>query len=471
MTRNTRRRVALYGGMVVIVLTVLALPRVIRSRAPRLGLITPEDVEAVIDHEAVPMLTGFVRIDTSNPPGITKAAAAYLADLFACEGIPYEIVGGDPERPIIVARLAGRSREGALLLLNHVDVAPVPDASLWTVPPFAGEMGKKPYGMYLYGRGTLDMKGQAIAGVYAMALLKRAGIVPSRDIVFVGEPGEETFTPEIGIGWLLKNRPDLLGGVTDVFNEGGVNECIAGEIKRFGIEVMQKATIKLAVKSAKEEPLQRFREFLVETDAKQPYRLVGPVAEFMQFIGPSRNDIWGRSMIEPERVLSEVWFRQWAPDVYKSLIRDGLYPGTVEQRDGAWRMELSMTLLPGSTTATNLKLLDRWIAERGLTREIEFITPDSVPTEQEGPAWEALNTALALDPSRAEVGIYVLTTSYTNSAYLRARGFRAYGISPFNVNFQDASKIHNVNERIVLPYYVEGVERMAGVLREFATDQ
>ena len=38
-----------------------------------------------------------------------------------------------------------------------------------------------------------------------------------------------------------------------------------------------------------------------------------------------------------------------------------------------------------------------------------------------------------------------------------------------HVSINDASKIHHPNERIILPYFVEGVERMKRILLEFAT--
>ncbi len=80
-----------------------------------------------------------------------------------------------------------------------------------------------------------------------------------------------------------------------------------------------------------------------------------------------------------------------------------------------------------------------------------------------------LETVLRLDPfERAPVGIYVLNGAFTTSSVLRARGVRAFGFSPFNVNFQDASKIHNVNERISVPHYLEGVERMRRFVVEYA---
>jgi acetylornithine deacetylase/succinyl-diaminopimelate desuccinylase-like protein len=470
MRRDTRRRLALYGSAGIVALVLLAVPRLVSMRAPKVKVRSATfDLPAASANEATETLKELVRVDTSNPPGITKGAIDVIARVFACEGIPYQIVGANRDSPILVARLAGRAKAGALLLLNHVDVEPPGDLKLWAVPPFAAQMGLGTEEFYLYGRGTLDMKSQAVAGIYAMAALKRAGVVPSHDIVYMAESGEETYTPELGIGWVLDHRPDLLAGVTDVFNEGGVNETVSGDINRFGIEVMQKATVSVYVDAKTEKDLDAFREFLLSRDREAKYELVGPVKEFLQFIGPSRSDIWGRAMIEPEKVLGSDWFRRYAPDVYKSLVRDGFYPGPNEKHGDGWRMELAMTLLPGRSTKEGLALLDKWIAERGLKRTLHFITPESVATPQEGRAWESLKTVLSLDPEHADVGVYVLSISYTNSAYLRARGFRAYGISVFNVSINDASKIHHPNERIILPYFVEGVERMKRILLEFAT--
>ena len=83
---------------------------------------------------------------------------------------------------------------------------------------------------------------------------------------------------------------------------------------------------------------------------------------------------------------------------------------------------------------------------------------------------QSLQVVLALDPveATAEVGPYVLTGSYTNLSYLRARGMRAYGVSPFKVNILDAVTIHSKNERIYLPSLVDGVARTKRVVREYA---
>src|SRR6185295_19434254 len=99
-------------------------------------------------------------------------------------------------------------------------------------------------------------------------------------------------------------------------------------------------------------------------DVKQPYRLVPAVRGFMAYIAPSRSDIWGRSMMEPEKALQAEWFRTYAPEVYKALVRDAYYPGEIRPKGDAFEMELANTLLPGSRVDEALARLDGWIDER-----------------------------------------------------------------------------------------------------------
>jgi acetylornithine deacetylase/succinyl-diaminopimelate desuccinylase-like protein len=126
-------------------------------------------------------------------------------------------------------------------------------------------------------------------------------------------------------------------------------------------------------------------------------------------------------------------------------------------------------LLPGSPVAAARGRLESWAKENGVDLTIRFETSDSVATARTGPAWDAAVRTLELDPAKAEVGPYILTASYTSSSYLRARGYRAYGLSPFCINIVDSGHAHQPNERISLPFFVEGVERMKRIVREFAT--
>lgn len=471
LSRNAKRRLALYGGAAVVGALVLGVPRLLSRREPAVkARRLVAEADAVMGHEATKLLVEFLRIDTSNPPGPTRAAILWLAHRFDCDGIPYEIVGDDPERPILVARLRGVSRDGALLLMNHVDVVPPGDLSKWDRPPFAGERGRESAAFCLVGRGSLDMKGQAIAGLLAMADLARHGIVPRRDIVFIGESAEESYEMQYGIGWVLEHRPDLLAGVTDGVNEGGVNEVLTSDIVRYGIEVLQKAIVSLWIDSPSKEKLEEFRTFLEKKDRALPVRMTPTVREFLRFIAPSRSDVWGRYMIAGDDAKTPMPSPGETPEVYRTLVRDAIYPGLVGPGPiGGYTIRAVRTLLPGSPPRAARDELARWAVENGLTVRDHVVTEEAAASPAVGRAWETLEAVLGLDPvEQAPVGIYVLNGAYTSSSVLRARGIRAFGFSPFNVNFHDASKIHHPNERISLPHYVEGVERMRRFVAEYA---
>ena len=87
LSRNARRRLALYGGAAVAVLSVWGLVRFVSRRAPDVK-VRPvlQEADAAMQTEAVKLLVEYVRIDTSNPPGITAPAIALLARTLACEG-------------------------------------------------------------------------------------------------------------------------------------------------------------------------------------------------------------------------------------------------------------------------------------------------------------------------------------------------------------------------------------------------
>jgi hypothetical protein len=305
-----------------------------------------------------------------------------------------------------------------------------------------------------------------------MADLKRNGIVPLRDIVFIGEAGEETFRPEIGIGWVMDHRPDLLRGVRVVYNEGGVNETLGDTVHRFGIEVMQKATVNIYVDARSTQELDALKKFLDARNEAEPYRTSPAILEYMQFIGPSRSDVWGRSMIQPEKVVESERFRREAPDAYQTLVRDRFYCGAPEARSGGgFQMEVAWSLLPGSPVAQKKAELEGLLKERGLTSRTHFVTGDCVAAPESGRGWDTLVRVLGMDPVEkgASVGSWVLPGSYTTSSLCRARGLYAYGVSPFNVNICDAQKIHHPDERIHGTYFVEGVARMTRIVREYAT--
>ena len=355
LSRNTKRRLALYGGGAALALALLLVARLPVLLAPKIRVRNVRaEADAAIGKEAARLLIDLVRIDSSNPPGRTREAILFLARFFECEEIPFEIVGDSPERPVLVARLRGATKDGALLLLGHIDVVPPGDLSKWDRPPFAGERGAGQASHYLIGRGTLDMKGQVVASMLAMADLKRHGVVPLRDVVFVAESAEETFEEAYGIGWILDRRPDLLDGVTDAINEGGVNEVLGADILRYGIEVLQKAILSATFSAPSREALDEFRAFLVAKDRSAPLRLDPAVREFLRFVAPTRSYVWGRAMLGTGDSLLSPELQAEMPEVYRSLFRDAIVVGRVGPAPGGgFSLAVARLLLPGSSVAAS----------------------------------------------------------------------------------------------------------------------
>ena len=90
---------------------------------------------AKLQDETMQHYQALLRIDTRNPPGNETAVAEYLKRVLDKEGIPSQIVGSDPKRSNLVARLKGNGRKKPLLVMGHSDVVTVDEAK-WKFPPF-----------------------------------------------------------------------------------------------------------------------------------------------------------------------------------------------------------------------------------------------------------------------------------------------------------------------------------------------
>src|SRR5579862_6483733 len=108
-----------------------------------------------ITDEAAQLLSQYIRVNTTNPPGNELDAAELLRKKFAAEGIPSLVYKPAPSRGVIAARLRGSGKyRQTLVLLSHMDVVPA-DAKDWQVDPFSGTVKNGE----LWGRGALDDKG------------------------------------------------------------------------------------------------------------------------------------------------------------------------------------------------------------------------------------------------------------------------------------------------------------------------
>ncbi len=166
----------------LIALSLVSLVSLVLNHGSSVAAQTPD--------EATRLLQEYVRIDTSNPPGDTRKAADFLAGILEREGIPVTRYESAPGKAIIYARLkatASPPAGKAIVLLHHMDVVPA-DRSQWKLDPFSATI----QGNELWGRGSMDMKGQGIAHLMAFLRLKRERVPLSRlaDVKLVEGPAQ-----------------------------------------------------------------------------------------------------------------------------------------------------------------------------------------------------------------------------------------------------------------------------------------
>jgi acetylornithine deacetylase/succinyl-diaminopimelate desuccinylase-like protein len=191
--------------------------------------------------DATRLLQRLIRFDTVNPPGDERAAIEYLQAILEDVGFQCELLGAEPGRPNLVARLKGRGEGPTLCYLGHVDTV-LADASEWTHDPWSGDVADG----CMWGRGSLDMKSQVAAEVAAAAGLAREGWRPARgDLLVVAVVDEET-GGELGAKWLCETHPEKVR-CDMLLNEGGGPHFELGGQRYYGVCCAEKGVYRFTV--------------------------------------------------------------------------------------------------------------------------------------------------------------------------------------------------------------------------------
>src|SRR5467141_4218783 len=210
----------------------------------RVALITAlgEAEWTALGDEATDLLSQYLRINTTNPPGNEIAAARWLAAVLRRDGIEARIFEPAPGKANLYARLSGDGSARPLILLNHMDVV-LASPEYWTVDPFSGLIKDG----YVWGRGALDMKGEAITQLMTMVILKRARVPLKRDVIFLATADEE-IGAGVGAAWIVERHPELVPDAEFLLNEGGtIRTDPKGRIEYYGIGTTEKSPFWLDV--------------------------------------------------------------------------------------------------------------------------------------------------------------------------------------------------------------------------------
>ena len=434
-----------------------------------------------LEKEAEETFVAYLQIDTSNPPGNETSGATFLRDLFVKNGIAAQLVGDDPKRQGVYARLVSHSKAPALLLLSHIDVVPA-DPSVWTKPPFSGARS----GGYIWGRGALDTKSLTIGQLISMIELKRRNARLRRDIVFLATPDEELAGIH-GTKQLLEQHPQLFDNVGFVLNEGGTNETAVDKVLFWGIEVQQKVPLWLRVTTEgigghgaiPPDDGGATAKLVRALDAvraiETPYRLEASVARAAAAGAAVRTDARRerlrlfREPFDVERIQREV------PAGSRSLLHDTIAithitaGSSVNMIPSRAAGDVDIRLLPDTRPDAMLARVREAVGKNAAVEVLaagEPVPESSAQTE----LFEVVARAMREHAPGSAVAP-VVGPGTTDSRYFRARGITAYGIMPFKVNYYDADSVHGVDERIRTRFFAEGVRLTRAIVRGFCEAQ
>ncbi|HKQ39460.1 MAG TPA: M20/M25/M40 family metallo-hydrolase [Verrucomicrobiae bacterium] len=412
--------------------------------------------------ETVDILSGFIKVDTSNPPGNETKGAQYLKSFFDREDIPAQILELEPGRGNIVARLKGNGSKKPILLMGHIDVVGV-EREKWTVEPFSGIIKDG----FIYGRGSADDKGMTSVCLEIMLLLHRLKVPLDRDVIFLAEAGEESST-HMGIDFVVKQHWDKIE-CEYALNEGGRIFQKGSRIQYVGVATTEKVPrpILLSARGTSGHGSQpRLDNPIVH--------LAAAVSKFATWQPPMRLNDTTRAFFQRLAAISppeEAFLYSHLEDpVLSSLIQEKLRTTSV-MYNSMLRTSISPTIfkagfrqnvIPGDALAT----LDvRALPDEDMTNFVHMLREvindpavEVVPAGEGRPATppSRFDTEMFAALERAQKSMFpeattlpIMLTGATDSAQLRAKGVQCYGLGSV-VTEGETSRVHGNDERLAI---------------------
>lgn len=402
--------------------------------------------------QATQWLSEYIRIDTVNPPGNEHRACAWLAGILDAEHIPYEIYDPGDQRTSLGVRLHGDGSRGrALILLNHTDVVPFERAA-WSVDPLGGEVR----GGYIWGRGTMDMKGMGIMELVSLIIHHRHHLPLRRDLVFLAVADEEAGSDR-GVEFLDREHPEVLDS-DYVINEGGggSTEVLGAVRDTINIGVSEKGPLWLTLRAQG-----RPGHGSVPHDDNAADRLVralGRIHAWDRPLTPSPEvieyfrQLHAAGILDREptlAVLAEI--AETNPRLksvqMNSISLTGLDAGVKHNViPGAASATLDVRLVPGYDPDRFVEELQRVIDDPRI--EVERVFVSSTPSS---PIDTELYAVMAREAIREIPGAVVVpsvSTGFTDSRVFRRRGVAAYGFVPTLTGPSEQGRVHGNDERL-----------------------
>lgn len=437
------------------------------SGAPPVPALSAEDAKklAAVDWKAVRetgarILSGFIQVKSHS--GDESAAAAYFEKAARDLGLAAERMDGAGSWNVYAGtRLDAPPR---LLMLSHLDTVPATSES-WTHPPYAGVRA----GGYVWGRGAADAKGQAVAHLMALSVVRQIAPDYPAPLALLCVADEEA--GGAGAAFVLKNHGARFGKAP-VIGEGGAG--IAGlpilppEVPIFAVATAEKSSLwlKLTLEIAASghgsvPPLEYANRQMVMAlhrlvTTRMPLRLVAASRTLLENLARYHNFPKNFFLSHPEwPLVKKVLDNELAREPLTSaIVRDtATLIGLETESGGASNAiprkvvaRLDCRLLPGTDEPEFLARLTKLLEEPRIQVEVMKRSPSSAGTEPKL-AFAALEGAVLREVPNALVSPMVFPASSDGNAFRNA-GHEFYGLFPCRLQRSELEAIHGVDERV-----------------------
>jgi acetylornithine deacetylase/succinyl-diaminopimelate desuccinylase-like protein len=439
----------------------------------------PEQIKVL----ARDVLQKMIETNTVHANGTLKLAEA-LAARFHDAGFSPEDVAllAPPDHPTqgnVVVRLHGKGKGRALLAIVHLDVVEAKPED-WTVDPF--QLTEKDG--YFYGRGTLDIKGDAAALATTLIRLKSENFVPDRDII-VAFTSDEEGGDSNGVDWLLRTHRDLIDAELALNPDSGGGISKGDKRLYIGLQTSEKTYVTFRAEvtnkgghSSLPEPdnaIYRLAAGLVRL-SKLSFPVhtnpttkawFGEMAKLES--GQLRRDM--EAMSKPEldpaavkRLEGRMFYNAMLHTTCVATLLDGGHAeNALPQRAGA---AIQCRMMPEDSEAATKALIEKTLADPRI--KVSVISPAAPGPESPLSAPVTAKMRQVVDSMWPGLPVVPdMDAGASDSKYTRAVGIPTYGITGIFTDIDD-NRAHGRDERIRVNDYYGDVEFTYRELKAFS---
>lgn len=432
---------------------------------------------APTDDEAVAALCTAVRHRTISHPDPDRvdhapfeALIADLARLFPRLHATAELERIEPDG--LLFRWPGADpAKDPVVLMAHLDVVPVNPDDRWQHPPFDGVVAD---GM-IWGRGTLDCKGSAVAICTAVERLIADSVTPARDVWLSFGCDEEVSgsSAPAAVARLVER------GVTPwfVLDEGGVVAsqafpgvaapvAVIGTTEKGTVDVELRATAQggHASMPPRQSATGRLARAILRIENHPfPAHLPEPTIQMLEAIAPHATGPIGRFAGQARRLrapLAQIFARLGPETAAMTRTTTAVTQLTGSPAANVLASTASATVnmrvMVGQSVGQAVDHLRRVIADRQIAVQVRSADEPSPLSPTDDPAYRLLVDVTAQVIPDAVAVPYVVMAA-TDSRHFHRVWPRVYRFNPFRLSPSQRASLHNVDERLEVDSYLEGI--------------